>query len=52
MDTQYVEDQTKSDVEFDTNAMDDALYKDDLDWSFEKPENGEYSTIYIIKKED
>ena len=46
-----VEDQTKSDVEFDSNAMDDALYKDDLDWTFEKPEDGEYSTIHIIKKE-
>ena len=50
--SKYVEDQTKSDAEFDSNAMDDALYKDDLDWSFEKPKHGEYSTIYIFKKED
>tara|TARA_Y100001938_G_C8058382_1_gene415785 strand:+ start:610 stop:774 length:165 start_codon:yes stop_codon:yes gene_type:complete len=41
---------SKSEVEFDTNAMDNALYKDNLDWSFYKPEEGEYSVIYISRK--
>tara|TARA_R100000426_G_scaffold27189_1_gene22823 strand:+ start:849 stop:1418 length:570 start_codon:yes stop_codon:yes gene_type:complete len=44
------EEKSKSEVEFDTNAMDNALYKDNLDWSFYKPEEGEYSVIYISRK--
>lgn len=43
---------TKSEVEFDSDAMDNALYKDNLDWSFYKPEEGEYSVVYITKKKD
>jgi len=42
-----------SDKEFDTDAMDNVLYKDGLDWTFEKPKDGaKYSIIYIIDKED
>ena len=43
-------DKTKSEVEFDSNAMDNALYKDNLDWTFYKPEEGEYSVVYIINR--
>jgi hypothetical protein len=39
-------------VEFDSNAMDDALKKDGLDWTCEKPSHDEYTTIYIIKTEE
>lgn len=41
---------SKSEVEFDSNAMDNALYKDNLDWSFYKPEEGEYSVVYITNR--
>jgi len=37
-------------VEFDSNAMDDALNKDNLDWTFDKPTHSNFSTIYIIEK--
>ena len=40
-----------SDVEFDTNHMDDNLYKEGLDWTFEKPPPGtQFSRIYIVNK--
>lgn len=40
----------KSEVEFDSNAMDNALYKDNLDWSFYPPEGGECSVVYISNR--
>lgn len=46
------EDNTKSEVEFDSNAVDNALYKDNLDWTFNKPKEGEYSSIYIINRKE
>lgn len=46
------EDNSKSEVEFDSNAMDNALYKDNLDWTFNKPEESEYSCIYIINRKE
>tara|TARA_R110000803_G_scaffold37324_1_gene80395 strand:- start:145 stop:441 length:297 start_codon:yes stop_codon:yes gene_type:complete len=43
----------RADKEFDSDAMDNALYKDGLDWTFEKPKDGaKYSIIYIIDKEE
>lgn len=42
----------KSEVDFDSNAMDNALYKDNLDWSFYPPQEGECSVVYITKKDD
>tara|TARA_R100000655_G_scaffold91695_1_gene132585 strand:+ start:523 stop:1005 length:483 start_codon:yes stop_codon:yes gene_type:complete len=43
-------------VEFDTNAMDDALYKDNLDWSLYKPDiykpEGGYTIVYVFNKEE
>ncbi len=36
-------------LEFDTNAMDEALSKDDLTWSFDKPKDEDYLAIYITK---
>ena len=39
--------------EFDTDAMDNILYKDGLDWTFEKPKDGaKYSIVYIVDKEE
>jgi hypothetical protein len=43
--------ESHDEVEFDTNAMDDALYKDNLDWSLYKPE-GEYTIVYVFNKEE
>ena len=41
------------DKNFDTDAMDNILYKDGLDWTCEKPKDGaKYSIIYIIDKEE
>lgn len=39
-------------VYFDSNKMDDALYPLRLDWSFEKPEDDQYTCIYIFEKEE
>jgi hypothetical protein len=39
-----------SDVTFDGSALDEALFKDNLDWQFQRPTNGiEYSTVYIYE---
>ena len=38
--------------EFDTDNLDTALYQDNCDWSFEKPSNKPYHTIYIFDKEE
>ena len=38
-----------SNKKFDTDALDNALNKDDVDWTFEKPKKeGTYSIVYII----
>jgi len=50
---QNVMSKTHSAIEFDSNKMDEALYPDDLDWTFEKPTPSvPYSVVYIIQKED
>ena len=36
--------------EFNGDKMDNILNPDGLDWSFDKPTEGDYHTIYIIKK--
>ena len=38
--------------EFNSDKLDNILYPDGLDWTFEKPTKGKYHTIYIIKKEE
>ncbi len=40
--------------DFDGDKLDDILYPDNLDWTFDKPtgDKSQYHTIYIIKKED
>ena len=38
--------------EFDTDNLDTALYQDNCDWSFDKPINKPYHTIYIFDKEE
>ena len=39
-----------SDVSFDSGAVDEALYKDNLDWQFQRPTNGtKYSAVYIYE---
>jgi len=42
----------KEEEEFDGDKLDNILYPDGLDWTFEKPTKGKYHTIYIIKKEE
>tara|TARA_R110000796_G_C14261287_1_gene399980 strand:+ start:128 stop:529 length:402 start_codon:yes stop_codon:yes gene_type:complete len=39
-------------AKFNTDKLDTALYQDNCDWSFEKPSNKPYHTIYIFEKED
>ena len=39
-------------AEFDTDNLDTALYQDNCDWSFDKPINKPYHTIYIFDKEE
>lgn len=39
-------------VYFDSNKMDDALYPLRLDWSFEKPDDDQYTCIYVFEKEE
>ena len=47
------EESQRADKEFDSDAMDNVLNKDGLDWTFEKPKDGaKYSIIYIIDKEE
>ena len=36
--------------DFNGDKMDNILNPDGLDWSFDKPTEGDYHTIYIIKK--
>ena len=40
----------EEEVEFNGDKMDNILNPDGLDWSFDKPTEGDYHTIYIIKK--
>lgn len=34
------------------NQLDNMLYQENMDWSFDKPESGKYETIYIIRREE
>jgi hypothetical protein len=43
-------DEEDRDLEFDTDKMDDTLYAEGLDWSFDRPENGQYTTIHITNR--
>ena len=45
-------DDEEEEEEFDGDKLDNILYPDGLDWTFEKPTKGKYHTIYIIKKEE
>lgn len=40
--------------DFDSDKLDDILYPDNLDWTFDKPtgDQSQYHTIYIIKKKE
>ena len=46
------EDEEEEIEEFNSDKLDNILYPDGLDWTFEKPTKGKYHTIYIIKKEE
>ena len=41
-----------SNISFDTDAMDNMLNSDGLDWTFEKPTDKKYSIVYIIEEEE
>lgn len=42
-----------TDIEFDTDKMDEALNADGLDWTFRKPSKAtKYSVVYVIEKQE
>ena len=50
MSTQQLKLAQEEEPEFNGDKMDNILNPDGLDWSFDKPTEGDYHTIYIIKK--
>jgi len=45
-------DEEEVDISCIESELDNMLYQENMDWSFDKPTKGKYETIYIIKREE
>jgi superfamily II helicase len=46
------EEEEEVDISCIESELDNMLYQENMDWSFDKPTKGKYETIYIIKREE